>query len=559
MKKTILIIFLVTCSFLLSATNYYVSSSSGNDSNNGLTESTAWKTISKVNSKTFLPSDVILFKKGDTWREMLLVTSSGTSSSFITYSTYGTGNNPRITGSGHSEFVSSGVNLWKSINTYSLSSLNGIFFETSSGTVWGVLKSTLTAQYQWNTSGGYLYVYSTTMPEVEIQLRDFVIDLNNKQYIRFNGIDVLYGKWSGYGFDVGSFNQIELFGLIIENCEIGFIGSPTSYNGSDDIGYGTELAYTNMVIRNCRVHDCGRRGISLHIYGNGFTVRNMLIEKCHFYNGFHTTGIDISVGSGYSASVDGLIIRQNLTEGNSSNDYTTQLFIQNYVSSASLKNIFIYSNIFRNGNSYDILAEGVKGVVYIYNNDFIGTPTHISVQNNGQNSNAVIKNNIFTSGQGVETYGGQNIALVTIDKNLFYNASGLKGTNSITANPLFVSTSDYHLQAGSPAIGTGLYIPEVLTDYEGNLFGNPRNIGAYANLSTDINDNKDSNIKIYPTVVGNKITIEGNVRRVQIIDYYGRILIDENINFTKNTIYLNLKPGLYFIKTDNIVSKFIVY
>ncbi len=43
-------------------TTYYVDASLGSDANDGLTESGAWQTISRVNSGGFLPGDQILFK-----------------------------------------------------------------------------------------------------------------------------------------------------------------------------------------------------------------------------------------------------------------------------------------------------------------------------------------------------------------------------------------------------------------------------------------------------------------------------------------------------------------
>ena len=49
----------------------------------------------------------------------------------------------------------------------------------------------------------------------------------------------------------------------------------------------------------------------------------------------------------------------------------------------------------------------------------------------------------------------------------------------MTGNPLFVSSGDYHLQAGSPAIGKGLSITGLTTDYAGNAVKNPPSIGAY--------------------------------------------------------------------------------
>jgi hypothetical protein len=58
------------------ATTYYANATNGNDTNNGISPSTAWKTIAKVNSSKFLPEDQILFKRGEVWRDKLVVPSS---------------------------------------------------------------------------------------------------------------------------------------------------------------------------------------------------------------------------------------------------------------------------------------------------------------------------------------------------------------------------------------------------------------------------------------------------------------------------------------------------
>jgi parallel beta-helix repeat protein len=78
---------------------YYVDNLYGNDSNNGLSSSAAWKSLTKVNAKTFSPGDYILFKRGGIWYGTLSVRNNGTSSSRIVYGAYGSGNNPRIDGS----------------------------------------------------------------------------------------------------------------------------------------------------------------------------------------------------------------------------------------------------------------------------------------------------------------------------------------------------------------------------------------------------------------------------------------------------------------------------
>ncbi len=78
------------------AATYYVSTA-GFDTNSG-TQAAPWKTIAKVNSSTFQPGDFILFKRGEMWREQLVPPSSGSPGNPITFSAYGTGENPIISG-----------------------------------------------------------------------------------------------------------------------------------------------------------------------------------------------------------------------------------------------------------------------------------------------------------------------------------------------------------------------------------------------------------------------------------------------------------------------------
>lgn len=94
----ILICFFMLIPVFAQATNYYVDASSGSDTNSGTTVTTPWKTIAKVNSKTFLPGDSILFKRGEVWREQLIASTSGTAGSPITFGAYGTGAKPVISG-----------------------------------------------------------------------------------------------------------------------------------------------------------------------------------------------------------------------------------------------------------------------------------------------------------------------------------------------------------------------------------------------------------------------------------------------------------------------------
>ena len=96
-------IFVLLLSFSLCAQNqYYLSSSTGNDNNNG-SQTQPWKTLSKLSNTTLGPGDTVYFKKGDTFRGHFVVNGSGTEGNLITFTSYGSGNQPIISGSSHDD------------------------------------------------------------------------------------------------------------------------------------------------------------------------------------------------------------------------------------------------------------------------------------------------------------------------------------------------------------------------------------------------------------------------------------------------------------------------
>ena len=115
----LLVIFFGLFTFSGYSTTYYVSSS-GNDSNSGLTTALPWKTLTKINGFTFKPGDQILFQRGSTFYGTLTVKNSGTTGSPIVYGAYGSGVNPVITGFTQvTSWTSKGGNIWESTSTVS--------------------------------------------------------------------------------------------------------------------------------------------------------------------------------------------------------------------------------------------------------------------------------------------------------------------------------------------------------------------------------------------------------------------------------------------------------
>ena len=83
-------------------TVYYVSSSAGNDGNNGLSVENAFRTVGKVNSLNLQPGDQVRFKCGDIWQaEQLVFSKSGAEAAPILFSSYPAActNKPILSGS----------------------------------------------------------------------------------------------------------------------------------------------------------------------------------------------------------------------------------------------------------------------------------------------------------------------------------------------------------------------------------------------------------------------------------------------------------------------------
>ena len=168
---------------------------------------------------------------------------------------------------------------------------------------------------------------------------------------------------------------------------------------------------------------------------------------------------------------------------------------------------------------YNILHSSITGSGAGITNGLNGT-AHIILKNNTfykDGTNAIelslqndvpfltIKNNIFYAADGRRAI---DMVLQTgtddIDYNLYWQDTQSGNPNfkynnafptwaqwkafgfdvhGVNENPNLVSSSDYHLKAGSPAIGAGINVG-LVTDYEGIAINNPPSIGAFESVST---------------------------------------------------------------------------
>lgn len=452
----------------------------------------------------------------------------------------------------YSETIALPNNVWASDNIitdpYTLQYGDGnIYFkETNADITWGNVKKAdstyLAVEYDWTVFLNHILIYSINDPNtkyagVEVSQRLDGINLNDKNYLVFDGLELAYGYSAGIS---DKWRPTALTGLVIKNCSIHHIGIKT-------LGYGIFTWHSNTLIQDNIIHDSGRRNISINSQDANltFTVSNIIIENNVLYRGFHTTGVDV-INGGTAVTFDGIIIRKNLiyddlteTLDGVESYNCGQIYIQNSTG-VSIVNVSIYSNIFKNSTGSTIKYSNASG--YIYNNTFWGVNPNVVTADNASHiwiedrSNVDIKNNIVYN-NAVDAVATNYACLVIIsdagtctsDYNLFYNTDAAenlvswKGTSYITsqwatyksaksqdahspnpADPLL--TSDYHLQSGSPAINAGTDVG-LTTDYSGHKipYNLIQDIGAYEWGRRYL---KDENGKFVKSIDGKFIIVE---------------------------------------------------
>lgn len=486
---------------------YYVSNT-GSDSNNGLSESTPWKTLSKVNSimSNLQPGDSVLLKRGDEWRETLSVTKSGAANKHITFGAYGTGNKPKITGSDKiSSWTVHSGNVWKATVTGQPYWI--ILIQTNGTITWAKKENSLAgvaSDKEFYCTSTTCYLYSTTDPDtaynsIEGTYRNGIESTRN--YLKFDGLDVRFMTWEGIrGTNVDNW--------IIQNMEIHHVGDDQDIEGQGILYQGS-----NGLIRNNKIYETGQHGIYLALYNNEpQPVINNIIEHNEIFNQYHT-GIDVmnlALDSSSNKLHSNNTVRYNYvyqTPGH----YGVQVGIQFQGSSTTnswVNNSKIYYNIVKDISSNGILSSWRNDNIEISNNLVINAKTGGIGLANPYNNKVTVKNNIVKQGTGGYSIFVGDTTGKTINNNIYYDqpagyqfayingqgyatfsayrtATGLDA-NSYFQDPMFTNfaAGDYHPQAGSVAIDNGA-ATGIPFDYEGNTVPQGvTDIGIYETTTT---------------------------------------------------------------------------
>lgn len=345
----------------ITGTKYYVSNN-GNDSNDGTSPATAWKTIDKLQRVSLKEGDAVLFERGGVFRGTIKAKSG------ITYAAYGEGDKPAIYQSprncAETEWASAGENIW--VAPGSIYGDAGIVI-FNHGELVGTRKfskKALQKNGDFFCANNIMFLYMNRQPSlvydsIEIGIDAHIILIGPGVHdVRIDNLTLKYTGAHAISAQ-GSGNPVN--NISITNCEIGWIGG-SILNG-----------YESTNVR----------------YGNGFELwsggKNILVENCWVYQIYDSA---LSHQGRDAFTVENLTFKGNLLE------YYSMSGIEYWAPTKglnALKNIDYSDNIFRfQGYGWGELDRPSSGGAHIG-----------STANDHYAENFVIKNNVFDTSKSI--------------------------------------------------------------------------------------------------------------------------------------------------------------
>jgi hypothetical protein len=365
-----------------------------------------------------------------------------------------------------------------------------------------------------------------------------VLTINWCNYITIDNIDVRYSNESGYnmwGENIGNgtctyitysncelhytwdkgYNLVYGDNILLDHCiadHCGYIGyNPTEAETVYSWGESVWVQLiTNPTVRYTEIAYPHNNGID--IWG----CSNALVENCYCHDVDTVAGEYAAFGGLYESGVyidgtDNVTIRYNNIK-----NLPIGIAIGAETPSYTSNNILCYYNIaINNDQNYDVnCTQAVSNIVTnlkFYNNISYNDVNQLYKRSNWSGfwiqycTTVDFKNNIIYNKLSGANYLWRIYATalsVTSDYNDFYLTTASQSyqfgnnyygaltayktgsgqeSHSISTDPLFASSTDYHLQSNSLAINAGVHIstPVILTDYDGITIGNPPEIGVY--------------------------------------------------------------------------------
>ncbi len=479
-------------------TIYYVSSA-GSDSNNGLSPSTPWQTITHVNAHTFVPGDTILFNGGNTFSGAIyLPPTAGTSSvTPITFGSYGTGQ-ATISSStfGIYAYDVGGV-IVENLTFTGSSALNagdgGVFFYadnaqysyiqvlncTTTGYTFGVVIEGI-------SGGGYNGITITNVTANGNRDAGIIVSgptftgsnwahanvsiTNCTAYSNLGNTSNTTGP-TGFGIlmestNVGSITDCVAYsnggnngdaaagpvGIMAFECNSVVISQSLSYNNTsgtaaDGDGFDLDTACSNCTIEYCLAY--GNQGAGYLLYSsNSYWSNNTVRYNMSWGNGTSTLGSyfgEITVINNTGGSVSGLTCYNNTAVSQLGSYEPLPVYIGGTMSGVVFYNNILYSSsegyLVQTGASY------TTGQVDFVGNDYF-RPSGFLIDWNGTNYTSLAA---WQAAQGQEKIGGTSYGYAVDPVLSVPNTSP-----TVTSPTNLVGALGMALQASSTMASTGL-------------------------------------------------------------------------------------------------------
>ena len=496
--RTLFAILAIMLCISANATNYYFSDSDGDDSRSSTQAqdpSTPWKSLSKLNSffPYLQPGDQVLFKRGDIFYGSIVTAKSGSSSSPIVFTDYGSSNTrPTISGfSVVSDWNSYGNGIYVSNELPAGSAMNMVVINGQEYAMGRYPNAN-------SDNGGYLTFDSHG--------HNYINDNENRLSNEWEGAQLVV-RTSHYQIERASITDIsgnsisyspsfdhsltDKFGYFVQNSikaldQFGeWYYNPSNhrlyvYFGSNDPSNYTVEASTIDILftahhSNIELNDIRLRGANKYaLYNDLAGVSNLHVNNCRLVY----SGLDAVAVAGTSN-----FLLENSTIGYS-NSNAIDLYYNNYnfvVKNTSIQNTAIFQGMLQKdvGNRYGMAIYGADGLTAL--NNTINNTGFIGINYTG--SNNLIQNNYINNfcltlddGAGIYTFGGNNPTYYNrrIIGNIVVNGIGAKA-GTYSTDPNYVPSE-------------GIYFDDNSTNVEvsNNTVANCANTGIYVHNAKGI-------------------------------------------------------------------------
>ena len=382
------------------------------------------------------------------------------------------------------------------------SATNTITFKSATGNASDVIITndlvTLSTNYTIKLNGADYFRFENLSIEAMHWQFANVIDLtNNASYNTFYGNNI---KSAGNGsdskaiHDYGSFNNN--FNTYrknkIEGSKYAFYlrgkGNTNRTQGtqidSNDIAYffnsGMQIYYQDsIIISNNYVHDGGSDvafGMELTYLYHGFKVTN---NKIVMNLATTSTGLRLYYGNYYSyataQTLPGLVANNMISMISSTNSNTSKKGLHSH----SNDSVMFYNNtvLIESSDQYSSAliqqntSSNIHGCKYINNNLVNLAGGYACRYQTPSSTSTISNNNYFSTGNNFVYWNGNKTDIAALQA-----ASG-KDVNSISLNPGFFANDDLHILSNA-LDGSGVNLPEVLTDFDNETRSATPDIGA---------------------------------------------------------------------------------